>query len=331
MTANVDAMLAEGKRLFKAGKKDDARALFEKVTEIDQYNEDGWMWLSAAVDTYEDQRTCLENVLYINPNHQQAKQGLKMLEGKSGPVSGAKPAAPSKAAPDPTPEPEPEPKPRRDVPPTATSSASSVFLPEDEPTSEEYDSWVAGLNLQSQAVSTAPGKPFSTTEDLFEEDAFQNVIDSEFGFGDDEDDEAAALLGDFEDPFSANTDESEELMGGPFTADLDLDDLRAMVEDDMPIPTRPRSPASPTSSRQSARSAQSKPAAKSAALLDDDDILDPDDIDPGEYFNEIPSSIRATRLPGMSEKYPRLVIIGLIMLILANAGAAALLFTKLAG
>jgi hypothetical protein len=43
--------------------------------EIDQYNEQAWLWLSAVVETPEEQRTCLDNVLTINPNSERAKTG----------------------------------------------------------------------------------------------------------------------------------------------------------------------------------------------------------------------------------------------------------------
>lgn len=79
MTANVDAMVRAGVEAYRAGKRAEARTLLERALELDQYNELAWMWLSAVVDTQEEQRTCLENVIVINPNNDRAKQGLRSL------------------------------------------------------------------------------------------------------------------------------------------------------------------------------------------------------------------------------------------------------------
>jgi len=55
------------------------------------------------------------------------------------------------------------------------------------------------------------------------------------------------------------------------------------------------------------------------------------EMDAAEYFREIPPEIKATRLPGMDENYPTLVIVGLALLIMLNLGAAAFLILNLAG
>lgn len=67
---------------FKAGRKDEARTLFMDVVEQDQHNEQAWLYLSALVDTLEEQQICLENVLTVNPNHEKAKQGLAKVQQK---------------------------------------------------------------------------------------------------------------------------------------------------------------------------------------------------------------------------------------------------------
>jgi hypothetical protein len=79
MTANVDAMVRAGVEAYRAGKRAEARTLLERALELDNYNELAWMWLSAVVDTPEEQRTCLENVVVINPENERAKQGLRSL------------------------------------------------------------------------------------------------------------------------------------------------------------------------------------------------------------------------------------------------------------
>ena len=50
MSANVEAMVREGVNAFKSGRKDEARALLLKATELDPYNEQAWLWLSGLMD-----------------------------------------------------------------------------------------------------------------------------------------------------------------------------------------------------------------------------------------------------------------------------------------
>ena len=52
MSANVDAMVNEGVNAFKAGRKEEARALLLKATELDQYNEQAWLWLSGLMEDH---------------------------------------------------------------------------------------------------------------------------------------------------------------------------------------------------------------------------------------------------------------------------------------
>ena len=98
MAANIEGMVREGINAFKSGKKDEARVLLSKAVELDPYNEDGWLWLSGVVVSVEDQRTCLENVLAINPGNSRARSGLDFLNRQNPPP--APPAAdPPPAAP----------------------------------------------------------------------------------------------------------------------------------------------------------------------------------------------------------------------------------------
>lgn len=319
MTANVDAMVKEGIRAFKADKKDEARALFEKATELDSYNEQAWLWLSAVVDTEEDQRVCLENVLFINPENPAALKGLSKL--KSG---------------------------NDDV--IATSSASSTFMPE-EPAPEVYDEWMDNLNIGGSSSSDAPAvDPFSADIDdnLFEDafkgefdpfeeepvsfdDAFGNdpfatntddeddsyVDDDDSYVDDDEEDEygsydsyddmyeddsgSASAFAIDDDPFA----DMDDIGGGPFgTSDYD-DGTDYAAE-----PTgSPRSPVASPVSESSVKSPTSSTA------------VDDDDQDPSVFFAKIPKSIRATRVPGKNERYPLVALLALFILIIANIGA----------
>lgn len=314
MTANVDAMVKEGIRAFKGNKKDEARALFEKATELDQYNEQAWLWLSAVVDTEEDQRVCLENVLFINPDNAAAKKGLSKLVDSE----------------------------EEDV--IATSSASSNFTPE-ETAPEVYDEWVDNLNIGSSDDSSSVN-PFSSDidEDLFEdafsgefdpfeeqpsyEDAFGNdpfatnteddmeavEVDSDYDEEDDDvfaDDSSDAAFAIEDDPFV----DIDDMSGGPFGSE---------TYDDEPMY------ASETSSP--ARSPVSSPVPESPVSSGDTGTLNQSaDDDPSVYFAKIPNSIRATRVPGNNERYPAIVVLSLFILIIANVGAIGFFVIQLMG
>ncbi len=62
-------LLQQGIIALKAGQKAKARSLLEKAVQQDERNEMAWLWLSGAVDTDEERRTCLGKVLAINPNN----------------------------------------------------------------------------------------------------------------------------------------------------------------------------------------------------------------------------------------------------------------------
>lgn len=82
-TANL---LQQGIATAKAGNKAEARALLMKLIEIDERNEQGWLWLAGVVEAPDDMRTCLENVLALNPDNKQARKGLAWLDQRHGPV-----------------------------------------------------------------------------------------------------------------------------------------------------------------------------------------------------------------------------------------------------
>jgi hypothetical protein len=320
MPANVEGMVREGLNAYRAGKKEEARALLLRAVEIDQYNEQAWLWLSAVVESPEEQRTCLENVLTINPNNERAKQGLDMLSNKPA-------AAPPAAGPTPSDE---------DVlassvisqsgdelpnsiewaappaaPATSTSSSSSYYHV-DEPSAQEYDSWVANLGLGANSDTT--NEPTSATPPP-----------------------APALM-------SAFLEDDEDLFG--------LDTSSVFESENEPPTTVATPPPAPPTSKPASEKVMS-PAPKTApqrkpsndALLDeideDDDLIADldedydeaqlDRLEPEEMFRYIPKEIKATRLPGTRERYPLPVLLGLLFAILLNIGAIAFLVSQLNG
>lgn len=76
---DASELLSQGIAALKSGQKAKARNLLEQVVQQDEQNESAWLWLSGAVSTDEERRTCLENVLAINPNNGVARRGLEAM------------------------------------------------------------------------------------------------------------------------------------------------------------------------------------------------------------------------------------------------------------
>lgn len=328
MGANVEKLIKDGIRAYKAKNRAEAHSLLEKATELDPYSEQAWLWLSAVVDTEEDQRVCLENVLYINPDNADAKKGIDKLNAKRKPQEAPPPAAPPAATPPP---PAPAPAPTVE-PPTATSSASSVYSGP-ELSGEDYDDWVAGLPLPSPQNSvTSSAAPFTTSDIFNEEDfdsSFDDPYDADSGGLDD-------VVGD--NPFGAGGqiyDDDDEVFedapqsafqSGPFaTSSYDEDD-----EVDLLVP-----PSSKPATRSPEPRVTSAPRSPVGGGVFTEDLRasvnEIDEADPGEYFRMIPMEIKATRPPGTREGYPLLLILGIVGLLMANGAVLFMLINRLAG
>lgn len=79
---NIQQLLRDGIEAARAGNKAEARKLFEQVVEIDDKSEKGWFWLASVVDTDEEKKVCLGNVLFINPNNERAQKAMDQLQSK---------------------------------------------------------------------------------------------------------------------------------------------------------------------------------------------------------------------------------------------------------
>jgi hypothetical protein len=79
----VAEWLRQGIAAAKAGDVQRAYDLLLKVVEVDEYNEQAWLWLSSVVESDQDREVCLENVLAINPDNKLAKVGLVHLREKA--------------------------------------------------------------------------------------------------------------------------------------------------------------------------------------------------------------------------------------------------------
>ncbi len=66
----------EAIRLNQSGK---ARDLLTRLLRTDKENPDYWLWLSAVVESEREQLFCLKSVLRLDPENQEAQQGLRLL------------------------------------------------------------------------------------------------------------------------------------------------------------------------------------------------------------------------------------------------------------
>lgn len=64
---------------LQVGRQAEARRLLESVVQTDPHSEQGWLWLAEAVDSDEEQRFCLTQVLSINRRNSLARRRLEAL------------------------------------------------------------------------------------------------------------------------------------------------------------------------------------------------------------------------------------------------------------
>ena len=84
-STQVAELLRRGIAAAKAGRTQVARQALLQATELDERNEQAWLWLSGVTESLEDRRVCLENVLTINPNNGHAQSGLRWLDQQAPP------------------------------------------------------------------------------------------------------------------------------------------------------------------------------------------------------------------------------------------------------
>lgn len=68
---------------FQANDLAKARDLFSQLLKINPQNTGYWLWMSAAVETPKERVFCLREVLQIDPENEEAAQGLRMLGEKA--------------------------------------------------------------------------------------------------------------------------------------------------------------------------------------------------------------------------------------------------------
>lgn len=85
MSPNADQTVNDAIAAIRSGDKDRGRILLTRALRLNPQHEQAWLWMSAVVETPEQQRECLNRVLAINPHNDTARQGLKMFERTQAP------------------------------------------------------------------------------------------------------------------------------------------------------------------------------------------------------------------------------------------------------
>ncbi len=83
MSSSIQELLRRGIEAARTGDRTLARDLLQQVVDQDEKNEKGWFWLASVVESEEERRVCLNNVLHINPNNEKARQALDAIEAKA--------------------------------------------------------------------------------------------------------------------------------------------------------------------------------------------------------------------------------------------------------
>jgi len=178
--ADIEQRLRQAAHALRAGRKEEARTILMAVVDEQEHSERAWLYLSAAVDTLEEQQICLENVLTINPTNDKARQGLERVNAALAarqappaetytppflPDDGSQPAEGDGWSPVEAPTegrlgslerdpfvPATSVDWSRDDGPTVYGSGRQVDLPSE----QEYDDWVKGLNLAAGTTYPTP-------------------------------------------------------------------------------------------------------------------------------------------------------------------------------
>ena len=74
-----EAMLNEAILAARAGDKARARDLLTRLLQLDKNVPDHWLWMSAVVETRQEQIYCLQNLLRLDPHNEVARKGLIMM------------------------------------------------------------------------------------------------------------------------------------------------------------------------------------------------------------------------------------------------------------
>ena len=73
-------LMQAGKRAHAVGNRGRAHRIWRRAAMIRPYDEQVWLALLKVVDSEEDKRACLENIVAINPDNFEARDKLALLD-----------------------------------------------------------------------------------------------------------------------------------------------------------------------------------------------------------------------------------------------------------
>ena len=124
---DAPGLIAEGRAALLAGDKARAQALLEAVVRDDPENVEAWLWLSGAHTDPDEISYCLFHVLLIDPDNEQAHEGLAWVKETYGSV--APPLTAPDVAPEPQVDPQPSPPLQPESPPRLEESPAALVTP----------------------------------------------------------------------------------------------------------------------------------------------------------------------------------------------------------
>jgi hypothetical protein len=80
----------EGRLALKKGNRELAHDLWRDAAMLNPYNEQVWLVLLEVLDSLDDRRVCLQNIVEINPLNVQARRMLRAYEAREQRQAGAK-------------------------------------------------------------------------------------------------------------------------------------------------------------------------------------------------------------------------------------------------
>ena len=89
-------LMGAGKRAYAVGNRSLAHRIWRRAAMLRPYDEQVWLALLKVVESSEDRRVCLENIVAINPSNLEIRDRLALLEMKqetSSEVPAHKPSA----------------------------------------------------------------------------------------------------------------------------------------------------------------------------------------------------------------------------------------------
>lgn len=81
-SADFERLMREGRIALNKGDAVLAHNLWREAAMLDPYNEQVWLALLDVLDSLEDRRVCLQNIVEINPLNAQARRMLRAYEAK---------------------------------------------------------------------------------------------------------------------------------------------------------------------------------------------------------------------------------------------------------